>query len=345
MPIKVHSPHRWPAEWEPQAATWIAWPRKAESWPGRFERIPALFEKLVQVLAQVQRVDVISGSSDGIDAAIVALNHVRQIRNVFVHSVDTNDAWIRDYGPTFVKLTCDDSLVGVDWQYNAWGRKYPPYELDARACEEVCRLLRCMRSRSALYCEGGALEGNGHGVVMTTSSCLLSPARNPGWRRSMIEDELRAQLGVDQVVWLDGGGLQGDDTDGHVDQIARFVNPTTIVAATSSHPDDPNRPGLEDNLRTLRSMTLQSGEQCNVVPLPTPPPRTIDEQRVPESYCNFVLANGIVVVPTFRCSETDQNALDTLGQLFPDRKLIPLDAYDLVWGLGALHCITQQQPA
>ncbi len=339
--MKVYSPHRWPAEWELQQSTWLSWPHNVATWPGRFEQIPAVFERLVHELAQVQPVEILSGPPN---YRCALLDGVRHWNNVRVHTVATDDSWIRDYGPTFVKHVSDGSLVGVDWRYNAWGGKYLPYDNDAAVTEWICRSLRSMRSSSSLHCEGGAIEGNGQGVALTTTKCLTSPTRNPGWPRRLIENELRAQLGVETVVWVDGGGLAGDDTDGHIDQLARFVNANTLVAATSSDRTDPNALGLDENVRQLRAVSLPTGERFNVVTLPTPPPRFIDQQRVPESYCNFVFANGIIIVPTFRSESTDLQAIETLTRLMPERRIIPLDAYDLSWGLGAFHCVTQQQP-
>ena len=196
-----------------------------------------------------------------------------------------------------------------------------------------------------MHCEGGALEHDGAGTLLTTSSCLLSPARNPGWSRNMIEDELKRQLGVTRIVWVDGGGLDGDDTDGHIDQLARFVTPGIVVAATSSRADDPNREGLLHNVKVLREVVRADGEALQVHLLPTPPPRFVDQVRVPESYCNFIFVNGGLIVPTFRHPETDNAAIQLLSELLPERRVIGLDAYDLIWGLGAFHCASQQQPA
>jgi agmatine deiminase len=340
--MKKSSPHVWPAEWEPQAATWIAWPHNRHTWPVNFDRIPSAFVNFIGALAKVQPVHVLSGPA-GVQPAATDLLH--DVPNIHVHSVATNDSWIRDYGPTFVRRRDDGSLVGIDWRYNAWGGKYPPYDLDAQASESICRTLGCPRSMSALHCEGGGLETDGQGTLLTTSSCLLSPNRNPGWTREMIATELRRQLGVQHILWVDGGGLQGDDTDGHIDQLARFVAPGVVVAATSSYRDDPNRSGLEKNLRQLEQAQDAQGNPLTVHPLPTPPPRTIGGQRVPESYCNFLLANGIVLVPTFGHPASDEYAMDLFARLYPQRSIVPVASQELIGGLGALHCLSQQQPA
>jgi agmatine deiminase len=297
--------------------------------------------QFITELARVQAVHVLSGPS-GLHHS--ASEHLSNMPNVFIHSVATNDTWIRDYGPTFVRRLDDGELVGIDWQFNAWGGKYPAYADDARAAESICKLIGCPRSMSAMYCEGGALETDGAGTLLTNSCVLLNPTRNPGWSREMVEGELQRQLGVTNIIWVDGGGLIGDDTDGHIDQLARFIAPGVVVAAKSSEVGDPNIDGLSENIRILRSAVLLDGKRIEVHPLPTPPPRSINQVRVPESYCNFLFANGIAIVPTFQADATDRAAIRLFEQLLPDRKIIPLDATELIWGRGAFHCASQQQP-
>ncbi|RMF41570.1 MAG: agmatine deiminase family protein [Planctomycetota bacterium] len=340
MTVPHQSPYRWPAEWEPQAATWIAWPHNLDTWPNRFENVPACFSKLVRTLAEVQPVHVLVNEN----CRDSATAHLNGNPNIHLHDVPTNDCWIRDYGPTFVQRVDDRTLVGVDWKYNAWGGKYPPFDLDAAAAETICKTIGCPRNQSSIYCEGGALEGNGARTLLTTERCLLNPRRNPGWSKEMIERELGRQLGVDKIIWLAGDGLEGDDTDGHIDQLARFVNRSTVVVAACSDADDPNAASLAANRRLLQSSTTADGEPIEVYELPIPRPRMIDGVRVPESYCNFLIANGIVIVPTFRHESTDRPAIELLTHLFSDRTVVPLDAFDLIWGLGAFHCASQQQP-
>jgi len=335
------SPHVWPAEWELQAATWIAWPHNFLTWPDRFDPIPPMFVRFISELARVQPVHVLSGPSS---VRQRASDFLARINNVTIHEMPTNDTWIRDYGPTFVKRCDDGALVGVDWQFNAWGGKYPPFDDDARAAQAICKLIGCPRSVSPMYCEGGALETDGAGTLLTTSSVLLSATRNPGWTREMVESELQRQLGVTNIIWVDGGGMLGDDTDGHIDQLARFVSPGVVVVAVSSRISDPNQAGLAENLRTIKQVKLLDGSSLEVHPLPTPPPRFIDQQRVPESYCNFLFANGAVLVPTFQSEETDRVALRLFEKLLPNRKVVPIDCCDLIWGRGALHCASQHQP-
>jgi agmatine deiminase len=339
--MKQNSPHVWPAEWERQAATWIAWPHNADTWPGRFARIPDVFARFVAEIGKVQPVHVLSGPAGVNPSARSLLAPVDQVK---IHDVVTNDSWIRDFGPTFVKRKVDGALVGVDWKFNAWGGKYPAFDDDARATEKICLAIGCPRSISAMYCEGGALETDGQGTLLSTSSCLLSPTRNPGWSRGMVETELSRQLGVTKIIWVDGGGLIGDDTDGHIDQLARFVAPGIVVAATSSDRNDPNRAGLARNVEILKHATDAHGNPLRVIELPTPPPRLVDGKRVPESYCNFLFANGIVIVPTFGNEATDRDAIELLGSALPSHRIVPLDARELIWGLGAFHCVSQQQP-
>ncbi len=283
------------------------------------------------------------GGPDGIRPA--AHEMLVDMPNVTIHPVPTNDVWIRDFGPTFVKRISDGTVV-CRLHFNAWGGKYPPFDRDAAAAETICQLVGCPRHESWLFCEGGGLETDGQGTLLTTSSVLMSATRNPNRTRSEVEAELRKQLGVQQIIWVDGGGLEGDDTDGHIDQLARFVKADTVVAAVSSTTSDSNHDGLVENHRLLTLATNAAGQRLNVIPLPTPKPRVLEGRRVPESYCNFLIANGIVIVPTFRSDDTDQRALlRLLEQLMPDHRIIPLDAYDLIWGLGAFHCASQQQPA
>lgn len=333
---------RWPAEWEPQTATWISWPHNRKTWPGHFDPIPQTFVSFIKTLAEVQRVDVLAGPRGATPSACELVGNVA---NVTIHDVPTNDVWIRDFGPTFVQRLSDGQIVGVDWHFNAWGGKYPPFDDDAAAAEAICKIVGCSSSPSWLVCEGGGLETNGQGTLLTTSSVLMSQTRNPNKSRSEVERELRLRLGVDQIHWVDGGGIEGDDTDGHIDQMARFVSLDTIVVAVSSRDDDSNRAGLAENLRILQNSRNIDGTKFNVIPLPTPAPRHMDERRVPESYCNFLIANGIVIVPTFRSDATDRAALKLFEQLMPAHRIVPLDAYDLIWGLGAFHCASQHQPA
>lgn len=340
-PAGTSRPFRWVAEWQPHAATWIAWPHNLHTWPNRFENIPATFERLIRTLAEVEEVHVLGGPSDSTQIARETFGNTPRVT---VHGIETNDCWIRDFGPTFLLHSNGSELAAVDWVYNAWGGKYPPYDEDAKNANRICDIVGCQRFPSRLVCEGGSLETDGAGTLMTTSRCLLSMSRNPDWSRSMVEDELRFQLGIHKVLWVDGGELAGDDTDSHIDQLVRFVRPGLVTAAVSFSSDDENAAKLEKQYHHLLTMRDAQDKPLEIVRLSTPPPRFIQGERVPESYCNFYIANGIVVVPTFGFRETDEAALQTLRELMPDRTIIPIDASDLIWGRGAFHCITQQQP-
>lgn len=331
---------RWPAEWEPMAAIWFAWPHNPETWPGLFSHIPGDFVALVQAASRYLPVKVLAAG----ELAETARRQLGRPSDIELVDVATNDCWIRDYGPTFVKQ--GDELVGIDWRFNAWGGKYPPWDDDAAAAEAICRHSGIRRVTSDLFLEGGGIEGDGRGRLLTTSSCALAETRNAGWDRQQVEQEFADKLGSREVVWLDGGGLVGDDTDGHIDQLARFVDAENIVCAVSSDPHDPNHQGLERNYQQLVAWGQQTSPQVTVHRLPTPPLRLIGQARVPESYCNFLLlGDQAALVPTFRQPAADQAALELLTQLLPKHEVIGVCAYHFAWGLGAWHCASQQQPA
>jgi agmatine deiminase len=334
--------YRWVPEWEAHAATWIAWPHNLDTWPGRFDNIPATFERLIRTLAEVEDVHVLGGPEVSYQQAVETLHDCER---AIIHPIVTNDCWIRDFGPTFVVDRASRKLGAIDWQYNAWGGKWPPFDEDAANAERVLSIVGAKRFSSSLFCEGGSLETDGAGTLLTTSRCLLSLSRNPHWSREEVEHELQSQLGVQRVLWIDGGELEGDDTDSHIDQLVRFIRPGLVVAAVSYSSDDENAPKLEKQFACLSSARDARDKPFDIVKLPTPPPRFIQGYRVPESYCNFYFANEIVIVPTFGFRETDDAAIRTLQELMPDRTVIRLDASDLVWGRGAFHCVTQQQPS
>ena len=335
--------HRyWPAEWTSHAATWIAWPHNENTWPDRFDPIEPTFERMIRTIAEVEPVHVLGGPATIYARATDCLANAS---NVTVHAIATNDVWIRDYGPTFVLDATRQKLIAVDWQFNAWGGKYPPWDDDARNAERISELVGCTHSPSQLIAEGGGLETDGEGTLLTTSSCLLAATRNPNWTREAIEVELKTQLGVKKVLWIDGGALAGDDTDSHIDQLVRFSQPGRVLCAVSSTTDDANHAKLESQFQCLQDQLDAKNRKLEIIRLPTPPPRFIGGKRVPESYCNFYLANSIVLMPTFGHRKTDDAAAQIVKNEFPNRVIVPLDASDLIWGLGAFHCATQQQPA
>jgi agmatine deiminase len=340
MPTPKQLGYRWPAEWEPHAATWLAWPHKPETWPGKFEPIPAIWQKLVQTLARFEPVHLCAGG----DAVMAqARELVGNVPNVTLHDIPTNDVWARDHGPMFLSGAANLESSLVDWEYNAWGGKYPPFDLDNAVPQQVAALTGRRMFSPGIIMEGGALENNGAGTILTTEPCLLNPNRNPQLNRAQIEQYLRDYACADKILWI-GGSVEGDDTDSHIDELARFVGPTTVVAALESDPQDVNYEPLQENFRLLQTLSDAQGRPLEVIPIPMPRPLFYDEQRLPACYMNFYIANGVVIVPTFD-DPNDKVALDTLGRLFPDREIIGIQSIDLVWGLGAFHCITQQQPA
>ncbi len=337
MPTPKQLGYRWPAEWEPHAATWLAWPHKPETWPGKFEPIPAVWQKLVQTLARFEPVHICAG---GEAVMAEARKLVGDVPNVTLHDIATNDVWARDHGPMFLSGRAEPALV--DWEYNAWGGKYPPFDLDNAVPGQVAALTGRRMYSPGIIMEGGALENNGAGTILTTEPCLLNPNRNPQLNREQIEQYLRDYACADKILWI-GGSVEGDDTDSHIDELARFVGPSTVVAALESDPRDVNYEPLQENFRLLQTLTDAQGRPLEVIPIPMPRPLFYDEQRLPACYMNFYIANGVVLVPVFD-DPSDKVALDTLGRLFPGREIIGIEAIDLVWGLGAFHCITQQQP-
>lgn len=319
---------------------WFAWPHNQETWPNHYQAIPAAFARMVQTASQFVPVRVLADHNLAAEAA----RHLGQSDRIELIDIATNDCWIRDYGPTFVKD--GDELVGIDWKFNSWGGKYPPWDRDAAAAAQICQFAGVRCESSALGLEGGAIEGDGTGRMLTTPSCVQTPTRNPGWQREQLAAELHQRLGVTEVVWIDGGGLAGDDTDGHIDQLARFVNTRHVVAAACDDPDDPNRLGLERNIKQLLAWSEQTSPPVTIHRLPIPPARTIDGARVPESYCNFLmLGEAAVLVPTFGYARSDDRAVGLLRDLLPRREVLGIDARDFAWGLGAWHCASQQQPA
>lgn len=335
--------YRLPAEWEPHAATWISWPHNRATWPGGFEPIEPAMARIVAALAPQETVHV-----NVLDAGHEA--HVRRILeaadvtgNVVMHRFPTNDAWCRDHGAVFViRNGAAAPLAAIDFDYNAWGGKYPPYDLDDRIPARMAEALGVPRYPGGMVLEGGAIDGNGAGVLLTTEQCLLNPNRNPGLSRAEVEARLRGLLGVRQILWL-GEGIAGDDTDGHIDELTRFVGPRTVVTAVESNRDDPNYAPLAANRERLARMHLDDGGRLEVVELPMPAPRYHAGERLPASYANFYIANGVVLLPAFG-DAMDREAARVLARVLPDRRIVQVDCADLVRGLGAVHCLTQQVP-
>ncbi len=287
---------RVPAEWEPIQCVWLAWPHARDTWPGIFSTIPDFYARWVEMIAESTLVRILAGNEVARDCE----RTLGKIANTEIVSVATNDAWVRDYGPTFVADQRAGSIHAVDWHYNAWGGKYPPWDDDDAAAKQIAAHLSMPVVSSRLCVEGGAMELDGRGRLLTTPDCLITDTRNPGWTKTQISQELHRCLGVNEIVWIDGGGLVGDDTDGHIDQLARFVDERNVVVAVADDPNDENHAGLEQNYRQLRLWADATKPRVTVHRLPIPPERKIDGQRVPESYCNFLrLGPDRLLVPTF----------------------------------------------
>lgn len=334
---------RWPAEWEPHAATWLVWPHNRETWPGKLSRVPAVFAQMVRALLPGERVDIlVQGAAEQASAELVLTEHRALGAGVGFHHFPTNDSWIRDHGPVFLRKD-SGQLLALDWDYNAWGEKYPDWAEDAQVATRVAAHLGVEVVRPEMVLEGGSIDGDGRGTVLTSESCLLHPNRNPHLDRAAIEERLARYLSVEKILWL-GDGIAGDDTDGHVDDVTRFVAPGVVVTALETNSGEANYGPLQKNRERLDAMRDARGEALEIVELPMPAPIWERELRLPATYANFYIANGVVLVPVFN-DPADAKALGILAELFPDRAVVGIPARDLVLGLGACHCLTQQQPA
>ncbi|MDL1871271.1 agmatine deiminase family protein [Deltaproteobacteria bacterium PRO3] len=331
-----------PAEWEPHEATWLSWPKDPITWPDRVPQAQEAFARMIEALTPREKVHLLVNDAEA-EAQVRGKLAGRVIRgeHLLIHRIPTVDSWIRDYGPNFLKGP--RGLAYNRWIFNAWGGKYETLMRDDGIPQRVSHLINLPMFEPGIVMEGGSIEVNGAGCVLTTEQCLLNPNRNPHLSRAAIEKYLQDFLGVSKVLWL-GDGIEGDDTDGHVDDITRFVAADTIVTAVEEDPADANYQPLQDNLLRLRAMSDVEGRPFRIVTLPMPGRVESDEGPLPASYANFYIANGVVLVPVY-AHANDARALATLQGLFPDRKVVGIDCRDLVWGMGAIHCVTQQQPA
>jgi len=336
-----------PPEWHPHEATWLVWPKDPETWPERIPQVEEIFLQTMATLAPHETVNLLI-DDEAAEGAVRQRCRFRGAANIRFHRLPTVDSWIRDYGPNFL---VDDlgRLAYNDWVFNAWGNKYETLKRDNSIPGRLESLLRVPRFEPGIVLEGGSIEVNGAGVCLTTEQCLLNPNRNPHLDRAGVEQYLKAYLGVEKVLWL-AEGIAGDDTDGHIDDIARFVSPQAIVCAVEEDQADVNYKPLQKNLRRLQKATDTRGKAFEVVTIPTPgivsgsSTGTRDLERLPASYANFYIANNVVLVPTFGHAN-DARAVETIQRLFPDRRAIPINCEPLVWGMGAIHCVTQQQPS
>ncbi|MGH9544146.1 MAG: agmatine deiminase family protein [Terriglobales bacterium] len=362
--------YRMPAEWELHASTWLAWPHYHGDWPGKFEPIPWVYAEIIRHLGRHEPIDLIVNSGASEKHARKVLSKANALsKNVRFHRWPTNRVWTRDSGCTFVIATpasdlssrakrdrsqandpaqSRDLVFAIKWRFNAWA-KYPNYQHDEKIGSRMAKAahageIRPLHGKSRVVLEGGSFEVNGRGTLLTTEECLLSKTqqRNPAMSRADYENLFSDFLGISNVIWLHSG-IAGDDTHGHIDDITRFVSPGTVVTAIESDPDDPNYEPLRENIRRLRAATDQDGKPLAVIELPMPGPVVFENRRLPASYANFYIANGIVLVPVFN-DPNDRVALDILAGLFPDREIVGIYSGDLIWGFGAMHCMTQQQP-
>ena len=338
---------RMPAEWEPHVGTWFTWPRpEGISFPDRYDAVPPVYAELIRHLVKVEDVNINVWDADmeaTVRSLLTKLN--TPLERVHFHHFPAYEPWCRDHGPIFLvrDRQGQHERAVVDWGYNAWGDKYPPYDLDDAVPQHVAALRGLPLFSPGIVMEGGSVDVNGFGTMLTTESCLLNPNRNPTMDQAEITRFLKDYFGVEKIIWL-GDGIVGDDTDGHVDDLARFINRTTIVTVVEENIDDANYTALQENLRRLRLARDHRDKLFSVVKLPTPGMVEHQGQRLPASYANFYIANKIVLVPTFK-HRNDKVAITTLQQHFPDRQVIGVDSTALIWGLGSFHCITQQEPA
>lgn len=340
---------RMPAEWEPHAATWLAWPHNEEDWPGKFEPIPWVYGEIIRWIAKEERVRLIVRNAREERAARDCLKRAAvNVSQVDFFTIPTDRIWVRDSGPVFVKDNLGRKIM-LDWRFNAWA-KYDNHKRDDKVPARIGERLKVKRIQPAykgkrVVLEGGAIDVNGKGTLLTTEECLLSKiqCRNPGFRREDYEAVFAQYLGVRKTIWL-GNGIKGDDTHGHVDDLARFVNATTVVTMVEKNKHSHNHAPLADNLKRLKSARDQNGKPLTIVELPMPRPLIFEGTELPASYANFLICNKLVLVPTFN-DPADRTVLSILAELFPKREVVGIHAADLVWGFGTLHCMSQQEPA
>ncbi len=334
-----------PAEFAWHDATWLSWPHKEDSWPGKIHTIFPFYSQFVRELALSEKVCINVNDVSMMNFAQKQLSLAgADLANIEFFFHPTNDAWCRDHGPAFlVNPQAVQKKVIVDWNINAWGNKYPPFDLDDIIPTLVASHYHIPVFYPGIIMEGGSVDFNGNGTLITSTCCLLNPNRNPNLTQAQIEKYLENFYGVDQVLWV-SEGIIGDDTDGHVDDTVRFVNEDTVIAAVEENRNDENYQLLQQNLSELKKMRLLNGKQLNIVELPMPGEVIYQQQRLPASYANFYIANESVIVPTYS-SPNDERALQIISSCFPSRKTVGIDSTDIIWGLGSFHCLSQQEPS
>ena len=337
--------YRFPAEWEEHEATWLSWPHKEESWPDRIQLIYPAYAQFIAELTKGEKVRI-NVKDEAMKA--FALSHIEKtdadLSQVEFYFFETNDAWCRDHGPAFLlnKNNPANQKVIVDWGFNAWGGKYPPFENDDVIPTKIGEAFDIPVFHPGIIMEGGSVEFNGKDTLLTSKSCLLNENRNPEYSQEQIEEFLRNYYGVSQILWVEDG-IVGDDTDGHIDDTIRFVNEDTVLTVVEVDETDDNYELLQVNLRQLQEMRLPDGRPLNIIELPMPDGVYCEGERLPASYANFYIANKSVIVPTYRCAK-DAIALDIIQKCFPDREIVGIDSTDIIWGLGSFHCLSQQEP-
>ena len=337
--------YRMPAEWEPPTSTWLTWPHNPETWPGQnMEQVESDYLQIILAITQGEQAHIlVQDKSVEEDIKTKLLSSGVNMSQVFLYDIPTNDSWIRDYGPNFLVRDTEDcrEIAINDWDFDSWGRKYK-WELDDLVTSIIAEQMDFPKFKPEIVLEGGAIEVNGRGTCLTTDSCILNPNRNDGIRRERMEEFLKNYLGVSKIIWL-SGDLEGDDTDGHIDNLARFVNPTTIACSLEENERDVNFLGLQQNYERLQAAKDQDGNPLKIIPLPMPGYVGSENERLPASYANFYITNNAVLVPIYEHSN-DEKALDIISSLFPKRNIISIPCKTLIWGLGGIHCLTQQQP-
>ena len=334
-----------PAEFEQHEATWLSWPHKEASWPGKIHTIFPYYCQFIKELTAGEKVCINVNDEAMKEFAIAHLQKANvDLSKIEFYYNPTNDAWCRDHGPAFlINPGAEQKKIIVDWDYNAWGNKYPPYDLDDVIPTLIAEHLNIPVFHPGIVMEGGSVDFNGKGTLITSTACLLNKNRNPHLNEEQIEKYLYNYYGVDQVLWV-CEGIVGDDTDGHIDDTVRFVKDDTVVAVVEENKTDENYELLQKNLKDLKSMRLLNGKQLNIIELPMPDEIFYEDQRLPASYANFYISNHAVIVPTYQ-SKKDDKALEIIEVAFPDRKVIGIDSTELIWGLGSFHCLSQQEPA
>jgi agmatine deiminase len=333
-----------PAEWHRHTATWLSWPHKEASWPGKIETVYKPYCQFIKAVSEGENIciNVANTAMEVFAKEYLQKENVDLSKIKFFHH-PTNDAWCRDHGPAFLINPIEKKKIIIDWNYNAWGNKYPPFDLDDIIPTLIGEKLNLPVYHPNIIMEGGSVDFNDAKTLITSTACLLNPNRNPSLNQKQIEEYLFNYYGVEQVLWVDEG-IIGDDTDGHIDDTVRFVNTDTVITVIEENKNDDNYSLLQHNLKQLQEMRLLNGKQLNIVELPMPDKVIWEDQRLPASYANFYIANKYVVVPTYRCKKDDK-ALAIIQQCFTNRKVIGIDSTDTIWGLGSWHCLSQQEPA